>query len=363
MTSIAFAPASFSAGSVATAADAATLVRRKLDALTRQTGDGLKSETFGGLGSGAAAALSLNAALGRVETWQANADRIGGRLDAAQSALAQIGSIASDFFARTNDLNGLNAQSVDSVAAAARDALRQVAGLLDTSFGDVYVFAGSDSANPPVPDPDGILSGGFYTGINAAVANLAASGSAATAAATLAIASSNAAGTSPFSTQLSQPAAALAGERPVVQVGAGRFVPVGVLASANADIASLGGSTTGSYTRDIMRALATLGSLSSAQIPAAGFAGLVRDVHDSLGGAITALSSDSGVLGDRAKALTDTSQRLGDAAVALKDQIGNAQDVDMADTMTRLSAAQTQLQASYQLMSALRSLSLANFLG
>jgi len=147
-----------------------------------------------------------------------------------------------------------------------------------------------------------------------------------------------------------------------VQVGTDRFVPVGVLASANADIASLGVSTTGSYTRDIMRALATLGSLTSAQIPAAGFAGLVQDVHDSLGGAITALASDSGVLGDRAKALGDTSQRLGDAAVALKDQISNAQDVDMADTLTRLSAAQTQLQASYQVTQISSQLSLVNYL-
>jgi flagellar hook-associated protein 3 FlgL len=86
-------------------------------------------------------------------------------------------------------------------------------------------------------------------------------------------------------------------------------------------------------------------------------------VHDSLGGAITALNGDAGVLGDRAAALTATSQQLGDATVALKDQISNAQDVDMADTLTRLSATQTQLQASYQLMSTLRSLSLVNFLG
>lgn len=353
----------FGAGSISVATDAAALVRRRLDGLTRQTGDGLRSEGYGGLGTDAAAALSLNASLTRVQSWQGNADRIGGRLQAAQSALNQISAIASTFFANTNDLNGLNAQQVDSVAAGARDALRQVASLLDSTFGGVYVFSGTDSANPPVPDPDGILGSGFYTGINAAVANLASAGAPATAAATLAIASSNAAGVSPFSTQLSQPAAALVNERPIVQVGPDRFVPVGVLASANADIASLGASTTGSYTRDVMRALATLGSLSSGQLSAAGFAGLVQDVRDTLSGAITALNGDAGVLGDRAASLTDTSQRLGDAAVALQDQISNAQDVDMAATLSQLSLTQTQLQASYQLMSTLRSLSLANFLG
>ena len=350
-------------GSLAVAADAASLVRRRLDALTRQTGDGLRAQGYGGLGAGAPAALALNATLTRVDGWQGNAQRIGGRLQAAQSALGGISDVASQFFASTNDLNGLNAGSVDSVAAGARDALRRVAGLLDASFGDTYVFAGTDSARPPVPDPDGILASGFYTGINAAVANLAATGAAGTIGATLATAASNAAGVSPFSAQLSQPAAALVGERPVVQVGPDQFVPVGVLASANADIASTGSSTTGSYIRDIMRALATLGSLTSAQIPAAGFAALVQDVHDSLGGAITALNGDAGVLGDRTAALNDTAQRLGDTSVALKDQISNAQDVDMAQTLTQLSAAQTQLQASYQLMSTLRQLSLVNFLG
>src|SRR5438034_5707139 len=104
----------FAAGGLTAAADAAALVRRRLDALTRQTGDGLRSEGFGGLGPGAPVALALNATLTRVQGWQGNADRIGGRLQAAQSALSQISTIASDFFASTNDLNGLNAASVDS---------------------------------------------------------------------------------------------------------------------------------------------------------------------------------------------------------------------------------------------------------
>ena len=90
----------------------------------------------------------------------------------------------------------------DSTAVWARDSLRQVADLLDTKDGDSYVFAGQDSANPPVPQPDDILSSGFYSQIAASVGQLAANGASATAAATLATASSNAAGTSPFSASL-----------------------------------------------------------------------------------------------------------------------------------------------------------------
>ncbi len=57
---------------------------------------------------------------------------------------------------------------------------------------------------PPVPDPDNILSTGFFSQISSAVAGLTTNGAAATIASTLATASSNAAGISPFSGYMSQ---------------------------------------------------------------------------------------------------------------------------------------------------------------
>src|SRR5262249_38905312 len=154
--------------------------------------------------------------------------------------------IASTFYAQAVNLNGLQPSEVDSIASDAQDALRQMANLLDATDAGRYVFAGQDSANPPVPDPNAITSSGFYTQIQAAVAGLAGNGAAATIAATLATASSNATGTSPFSAALSQPASALSGQRPLVANGDGQQTPVGILASANADVASTGSSTTGS---------------------------------------------------------------------------------------------------------------------
>ena len=89
-----------------------------------------------------------------------------------QSALTHIQSIAANFYAQLNTVQGVNASAVDTIAASARDALSQVASQLDTQNGGVYVFAGQDTANPPVPDPDKILTSGFYTQINAAVGGL-----------------------------------------------------------------------------------------------------------------------------------------------------------------------------------------------
>ena len=129
-----------------------------------------------------------------------------------------------------------------------------------------------------------------------AVADLGTNGASATAAATLAIAASNATGTSPFSAHLSQPATALAS--PVAETGPDLRVRVGLTASANGVAVSQGTSTTGSHMRDLMRALATVGSLSSTQADDPELAGLVADIRDSLGGAIDAMATDVGALGD-----------------------------------------------------------------
>ena len=136
------------------------------------------------------------------------------------------------------NLNDVNPQEVDSIAANARKHSPQVASLLDTQDGDNYVFGGQDSSNPPVPSPNDILSSGFYAQINAAVSGLSANGAAATTSATLSIAGSNVTGTSPFSAYMSQPASAISA--PIVQTGEGGTVQTGLLASANSVAVSTG---------------------------------------------------------------------------------------------------------------------------
>jgi len=178
-------PATAGQGARGAVLASAAEVRDRMDVLTRQAASGRVADTHGGLGAQAATSLSLRPAISRLESFQANIDAVQGRMDMARASLDQIGGIASAFRARTADLNGLSTAMVDSVAAAARDALRGVATLLNASHGDTYVFAGQDSATPPVPDADGILNSGFFAEISAAVADLGLNGAAATAAATL----------------------------------------------------------------------------------------------------------------------------------------------------------------------------------
>ena len=362
MSGIAGVPAPGGYGLLQTLVADSANVSQRLGQLTQQASTGFLSNTYSGLGAGASTSLNLNPEIANLQTWQNNISAATGPMGVTQATMTQLQQIAANFYADMPNLNGINPSEVDSVATSAQDALKEVAGLLDTQDGGTYVFGGADSANPPVPDPSGILASGFYTQIATAVGSLGGAGAPATAAATLGIASSNAAGTSPFSAYMSQPASTLQAQIPTVQTGEGQGTPIGLLASANTAIASTGSSTTGSYMRDLMRSLATLGSLSSTQVNDAGFAGLVADTTSSLQGAISAMAGDTGVLGNRQAALTATQTNLADTQTALTTQVGTAQDANMAQTLSDITQTQTQLEASYQVIAGVSGLSLAKLL-
>jgi flagellar hook-associated protein 3 FlgL len=337
-------------------------IHNTIATLTEQASTGLVSQTYAGLGASSTAALSLNTQVSQLNSWQNNIGQATATMTVTQNAMSQLQSIASTFYADTNNLNNVNPTEIDTTAANAQAALQQVAGLLDEQDGNVYIFGGADSTNPPLPSPDNILTSAFYTQINAAVTSLSTNGAAATINSTLATASSNDPGTSPFSAYMSQPASDLSA--PVVQVGPDTTVSIGLYASANsyADSSATSTSTTGSYMRDLMRSLATIGSMSSSQANDPGFTTLVQDTRTSLNGVINAMGQDIGVLGTVQSNLTNTQTQMSDTATALTGQISNIQDVNMAQTLSDLTLTNTQLQASYQLIAGESGLSLVKFL-
>jgi flagellin-like hook-associated protein FlgL len=213
-----------------------------------------------------------------------------------------------------------------------------------------------------VPDPDSILSSQFYTQIAAQVGQLGTQGATATTTNTLAIAGSNAPGLTPFSAYLSQPAGVA--QAPAIEIGQGQTASVGLLASANSAVTSTGvpATSTGSYMRDLMLSLATIGSLSSSQVSDSGYTTLVQSTNTTLTGAISAMAEDVGVLGNTQTNLTTDQTTMADTATALTTQVGDVQDVDVAQAMSNLSLVQTQLQGSYQVIAAMSGLSLAKYL-
>jgi len=333
-------------------------ISNKLDTLAQQVSTGLIASSYAGLGAGAGVSLNLSPQVAALQTWQNNISAATGQMGVMQAAMTQIQQIATNFVQKMPSLNALDPSNVDTIAADAQDALKQVAELLNTQDGGDYIFGGQDSGNPPVPSGGDILDSGFYTQINTAVSQLTTDGAASTIATTLQIAGSDTPGTTPFSDYLSQPDASAQ----VVETSTGSTTQTGILANANAAVTSSGGSTTGSYMRDLMRALATIGSMSSSQVSDPNFAALVQDTTTSLNGVVVAMDGDVGAMGDRQTALTTLSTTLSTTSTALSGQISSAQDVDMAAALSKLTSVQTQLQASYKLITSANSLSLVNFL-
>jgi flagellar hook-associated protein 3 FlgL len=246
---------------------------------------------------------------------------------------------------------------LSTLAATASGALTQIAGLLDTKVGDVYVFAGQDSNNPPVPDPSTITSSAFYTAIQSAVAALPTTGAAALQTQSLTIAGPGA--TSPFSATLE------ASNAPAtVDLGNDEQVQVGMLADQNTDAVSAGTGTTstGSYMRDIMMGLATLGSLGSADPTQTYVQSALSNVSTTLSNADSALNVDIGGLGVRQDTITTAQSEFSDVSTALTTQLGTLQDADPATVATQLAQAQSQLQSSYSVVAALGQLTLAKYL-
>jgi flagellar hook-associated protein 3 FlgL len=356
-------------GQMANLISDSAVIKRNLDQLTTQISTGLISNSYAGLGAGAAVSLNLNPQIAALQTWQNNINQASSTMQVTQTAMTQIQQIASNFLAQTGNLEGTDASEVDSVAASAQQALVQVADLLDTQDGNTYVFAGQDTTNPPVPDPDSILSSGFYTQIAAQVGQLGTQGAATTVANALTIAGSNAPGLSPFSAYMSQPIQSAVNpastlQAPTIQIGQGQTAPVGLLASSNSAATSTGVGTTstGSYMRDLMLSLATIGSLSSSQVGDAGYTALVQSTNTTLTGAISAMAEDAGVLGNTQTNLTTDQTTMADTATALTTQVGNVQDVDVAQAMSNVQLVETQLQGSYQVIAAMSGLSLAKYL-
>jgi flagellin-like hook-associated protein FlgL len=340
----------------------AAMLRARIELLTRQVSDGRKGPGYGDIAPEARRAVDLRAEMARRETWQGTVSRALARTEVTQQALGRIAEVATQFYQEAIRLDGTSGVRISAVAAQARAALEEVAGLLNERHAGEYLFGGSDSANPPIPNPAGIATGGMVTAIAAAVAGLTAGNAGAVAAATLAAAQSDAAGVTPFSAFLSDPAQGLAEPRRSVPADEGERVAYGLFANRNA-AATSEGDTTGSWARDVLRGLATLAAIDPAQAAlGTGFTELMATVREGLRSAVDAIGEERGALGAVEQRLETTARRHAEVSVALAGQLAGIEEVDMAATISALQATQTQLEASYRAISLASSLTLTRFL-
>ncbi len=342
-----------------------TVLRARMATLTQQTATGLKSQQLGGLGADLPQALDLKGEIHRQQTYSAAISAAGGRATGTQAALARLQDIAAHFADSVAiKLDPNDPQGITRAATEARDALVQVARLLNSQQGGQYLFGGTDLANPPVPDPANIGSAGFVSQITAALATLGGGNAATVLNSAVTAAASNVAGVTAFSAFLSDPATGLAEPRRAVPTADGQTMAYGVAANRNAAAVSTGANTTGSWARDLLGGLAMLAAMTPASAAAApaDFRQLVQGVTGWVKGAATTLGEESGALGQAQAQLEQLRTTQAATVTALTTQLAGVQEVDMAATITRLQGTQTTLQASYSAISQLGTLTLVQFL-
>jgi flagellin-like hook-associated protein FlgL len=356
----------------------ALTTRDRMDGLVRQASTGLRAESFSGLAPQARMSIDLRVEVARRDTYARAIETAEARITVTQSTLGRIGELTSDMAKRALSLITLGDTAVDVVAQEARGALQEIASLLNVRAGDAYVFGGSDSANPPVPNASAIVQTGFFTQIQAATQLLGVPwdhdanpltpdvprSAAQVMADTLAIAASDVPGTTPFSGFLSTvtPGGGLGEPRTSLLAEDGTRIVYGLRANQNGVAQSAADPpTTGSFMRDLMRGLAMLGSLTEAQAAEPEFVELMQRIAGSLQSAGRTLEDERAAMGVAEQRLARTKQAHADLQVVLKTQISKVEDVDIAEVTARLQLLQVQLEMSYRLIGGLRDMNLARY--
>jgi len=357
------------ANSLASILAASAKLQTQYSTLQEQSTTGLIAQNYAGIAPQTSQVLDLSAAASQGDTYSQVISASQAQASTMQAALTQISTLTSAMATQALSLTNSDANlSVASVAQQAKQDLQQLSSLLNTQYNGDYVFAGADTGNPPVPNPTAIASSGMYTQIGTAMAGLGTTPVATIIASTVASAASTAPGTTVFSTYLTTPAASV----PAGGLGAaGRQITIGDSQSVSLDYPanqntnatsdpSIAG--TGSATNDILGSLAVLANATPAMASATDFAALMQHVSATLTSASTTMTQQSAALGNTQNTLTTAANAQTSAQTVLKGQISDLTNVDMASTISNMTAVNTQLQTSYQVLALAKSLNLASFL-
>lgn len=333
----------------------------RLDEVHRQIGSGKRAQTFGGLGAATPASIDGRAALGQLDAFQRAIVQTETRLTVMQTVLGRLGAIAGEGIERVIQQFGVFPPPLSVLNAEANTLLEEVRTLLNTAVDGDYLFNGRRTQDPPVPAD--IAASGMYAGIQTALGTLAPGNAAAVIATTFSLASSDAAGTTPFSAYLST-APGLTEARLSVRIDIGFEVAWGLKANANGSAVS-DPPTTGSAVRDLLRGLTILANLTEAQRTAApdDFLEVLESVRAGLVSAKSALAAEAGALGETQGLLAATRARHESLRIVHEKQVGDAEDADLGELSIRRALLQSQLEASFRLIASLRELTLARFLG
>lgn len=329
-------------------------------ALSGAVSSGVVADSYAGLGDSRYQALSLQPEISKIGAWQQNVTSAQNTLNITQTAMSRITTIATNLQTSLVTLQGdKSSTNVTAAATEARDALTELATLLNTKNGSEYVFAGNMSNVAPVVDPDDVTNSSYFKTIASSVSSLGTVSASTVEAQTVATASDNEGSVSVFSPTLSVTATNAGTLTHSITIGDQEDVATGIVATGGGDATS---TSTGSSIRDLMRTLAVVGSLDQADATTGAFSSLVNDTATQLGVVSSNLELSVASLGATQNRLTLKDAALSETGDVLAKQLDAAKGSDPAELSTQITDTQNQLQASYSLIADMKGMSLASYI-
>ena len=289
-------------------------LQAQANTLSQQISTGLKSQSYAGYPQQAAQLVNLNAAQSQQQGYIDTINTVNTRLQTMTEASSTITTLVQQFAGQlsTNAFNPTGA----TIQSQAQALLAEVGNYLNTQDGEGYVFSGGAATTAPF-DPSGLPNpGDLATPVSGA-----------------------------------PPAGYYAGDGTVAQAQVDNNLTVSYGVTAN--------NPAFEQVVRVLNFLANAGPLD--QNNPADVAN-VNQAQQLLTGAVTGLQQLTATIGMRQSQLSDLQQAHQSSLALAQGSIGDIEKADPATVITQLNALQTQLQASYQTISVLQNLTLANFM-
>lgn len=147
-------------------------INNQLNDLQRQLGSGQKADSYAGLGSQSGIAVSLNAQMAALSSFDTTMTNVGTTISLQQQVLQQVGSVGSSMqTSMATPSFSIDNTGQTPAQESAVSQLEQLVGLLNSEGGNGYLFSGNAVNQPSVASADDILNGnGTQAGLKQVVA-------------------------------------------------------------------------------------------------------------------------------------------------------------------------------------------------
>lgn len=335
--------------------------QQELNRLQGQVASGKKTDLYSGLREDARLSLSLRQTRTTTQTFLQANGITKTRMEQTQLVYERIKDIASDVRIATlpamSSANISAAQGNAALRAQAAAALQEVIQLLNTQTDGFHLFAGRRTDSPPMIDPGATnVPGSPLANVDAAAKVAPLANTTATGNTVYDNIVQHLDGTTVGAVPGASPVRYYAGE---YSATAESLIVTRI--DTNADM-TYGINGRDNAINSIVQALYALSVSDLTPSTDAGFRQLAGRAAADLQKGFEGVVEEIGELGVKQIQLRELSKRQEDFLITLEVQIGAVEDVDMATAISRLTFTQSTIQASYQMMAAMRDLSLTRYL-